>query len=225
MSDAPEKKVRSAAQLAANQRSKNLGKEAMAWLESKGLKKSVVNVGFYRQQKKEGKTNDEIVELIRGRQGARPEAAPKKKNATLKNKPANNTTQNAKKPRSAAQNAATRKLKNNAATFKAAGVKFSGPAYKYYKEQKKAGRNNTQLLASMKARFPAANAEGKAIVAKRVTVKKANAPAAAAPLGAKGSYVCEKCTYVPNNSNGSRKNNTRNRAYYTNVNNTNFRYF
>jgi hypothetical protein len=133
-----------------------------------------------------------------------------------------------KKNRSNKQLAADKELKNTAAAMKAKGIKFTGPSYKEYKAAKAAGRNNSEIFEELKAKYPTVNAEGKPIVTKRTSTKKnvaakANNGVGAAPAAAKanngvsavkGSYVCEKCRLVANNT---RKNNKKNNAknYYS----------
>jgi len=138
----------------------------------------------------------------------------------------------AQKNRSNKQLAADRQLKNTAAAMKAQGIKFTGPSYKEYKAAKAAGRNNSDIFEELKVKYPAVNAEGKPIVTKRASTRKNTSKVAAAKANngvaaiaaparanngvtaVKGSYVCEKCRLVANNT---RKNNKKNNAknYYS----------
>ena len=219
MADQPAK-VRTAAQQAANQ----AGKNAAAWLAAKGLSKQIPYLAMVKKMKKEGKSSTEIEAAVKAkinnntRARANKKAAPKngtKKNNGAAAKANNGTKKNnaAAKMRTPAQLAANAKMRNTAAAMKAKGIKFTPASFKNYKAAKLAGRSNDDIFAEFKDKYPAVNAEGKPIVAKRaVTAKAPKAPTAiaAAPLAVNapaGSYVCDRCRLVTKNA--TRKNNTK----------------
>ncbi len=248
MSEQP-KKVRTAAQLAANASLRNAG----AWLGSKGLPKQVQYISIVKKGKSTGMSSPEIEAAVRKRMNENAGKKAEKKTAAAAAKPAavaapkaaNNGTRNnkpkvnnaaTKKVRSAAQLAANAKMKEMKAKFNAADIKYGAPSMKHYREQKLAGREEEEILVEMKGLFPkyVVNESGakKAVVAKRAVTMKKNhaakganvvAPAVVGNAGvSKGQYVCDRCRLVANNT---RKNN-KPKNYSTNnffpVNMTNF---
>lgn len=233
MADQPAKKVRTAAQQAANQ----LGKNAAAWLAAKGLSKQIPYLAMVKKMKKEGASSPEIEAAVKAKinnntrarvnKKAAPKNGTKKNNGAAAAAKANNATKKnnaAAKMRTPAQLAANAKMRNTAAAMKAAGIKFTPASFKNYKAAKLAGRSNDDVFAEFKSKYPAVNAEGKPIVAKRpATAKAPKAPTAAAAVAATanasapvGSYVCDRCRLVTN----TRKNNMS-----ASMNNNSFRYF
>lgn len=222
MADTKEKKARTAAQAAQNVALK----DAVAWLKAKGYPAQIPLPGVVMKGKKEGLSSPNIEEKVKAkinsvtRKRANKKVAPKANNAgaTKNTTKSNNGT---KKPRSAAQLAANAAMKNTAAKLKAAGVKFLGASYSEYKAAKAAGRTNDDIIAELKAKYPAVNNTGKPIVTKRAVAvtKKANAvaPVAAAAVNAPaGSYVCDRCRLVTNTRKNNKKNmyNMGNNAFY-----------
>lgn len=197
-------------------------------LKNAGLKGSAPDLWKVIRDRKEGKSDEAILANIKAKQNANNATRKASKNAaksaksaakaaTVKNKPsnkpANGTASNAAKPKSNAKVAAATAQKNLGAKFAAQGLKFYPAAVKYFTEQKKAGKNDATIFEEIKARN---NLKAAPVRTKKNTgASKANnvAPvpvmaAAVANKGvAKGSYVCEKCRLVANNT--TRKNNKK----------------
>ncbi len=217
MSDAPKKEtVRSPKQQERNEKLR----KATKLLKNAGLKAPVADISAVVRMQNEGKPEAEIVAAMKAKQAnnnatrkaaksaPKPPATPK---ATKKNNNnAASTTSTAstkvKTEKQASRNAGQKSL---AQKFKNAGVKFYGHAVKYYTEQKKAGKSNNDIFAEIKAN-PDFQVQTRA--RKNTTAKAANvvAPAANKTTAknkgiAKGSWVCEKCRLVANNT--TRKNN------------------
>jgi hypothetical protein len=217
---AKNKKPRTVAQAAANQRASAASKDAMAWMEShkaQGVEKSVLNSGVIQRMQKDGKGEEEILAAVLARQRERKEkkvakpkanAAPsgnagnagtkKKNNNNARSTTTNGTAKNKKKPRSAAGVAANNALRALMAKFKTHKLKASNPARQYYKAQTLAGKNNDAIFAAMKN-----NPEFRenAPPVPRSKPRAQSSSAAAVPRnGVKGSYVCEKCQFVGTNA-------------------------
>ena len=220
---AKNKKPRTAAQAAANQKASAASKDAMAWMEShkaQGVEKSVLNSGVIQRMQKDGKGEEEILEAILARQRERKEkkavkpkanAAPsanagnagtkKKNNNNARSTTTNGTAKN-KKPRSAAGVAANNALRALMAKFKTHKLKATNPARQYYKAQTLAGKNNDAIFAEMKNN-PEFRENAPPVPRSKARAQSSAAAAAAARMpgnGVKGSYVCEKCQFVGTNA-------------------------
>lgn len=227
MADEQPKKIRTEKQLAAQAATKDNMAAAKQWLLARGLPPNGPSQMIVRAAMKKSKengtklSNSEIEELLRKKKNNMAAKKVEKKNTTVKNKAPNakpnNKTNKAPKVRSAAQMTAAEKSKkmmqNAVAALNAAGVKYGSNSISYYFAQRKAGRSNSEVLAEMKAKFPKFNETGKKVVSKRTVKAKPAAPAAVAPLAPaanvsapKGSYVCEKCRLVANNTTRKRAN-------------------
>ena len=235
-------KPKSAKQVAAQEKRA----AAVQWLKDHGKSAAVPLPELVMKLQAEGKAEDEILAAVNARKSnantkraatlaAKKEAktaaktaakaAPAKANAPKVGNAAppkaNNTTA---KVRTAAQQAADQRMKNLKAKFNQHNIKYGGPSQKYFTEQKKAGKNETEIFEEMKGKFPKFEVteagEKKAVVAKRVTVKKANnGPKVVARVNngsavTKGSYICERCQFVGTDkavaNNGTRKNKNKN---------------
>lgn len=201
---------------------------AVQWLKSKGVSPAVPNPSIYLKASKEGKSDEEIIELIKVKKEERTATATAKKAAAAAAAPAvavaAPAVANVKlRVRSQKQLNADKAMKNAAASMKASGVKFTGPSYTEYKAAKIAGRNNSDIFEELKVKYPVD------VVIKRASTRKNTSKVAAAKanngvgVGAvpakanngatsavKGSYVCEKCRFVSNSN--TRKNNKKNNA-------------
>jgi hypothetical protein len=250
MSEQPAKKVRTPAQAAANQaardRAKRVAEESAEFFAKYGLLARVPYPGMYAKMKKEGKTDDEIAAVLKQKQNnnaaTRKAKTAAKATVVANEKPLNaaataSTTSAAPKVKTPAKEAADKAQSNTAKKFKNRNLKVYPQAVSYYIMQKKAGVNDETIFANIKAR---PNLQKPPMRTKKNnTAAKANA---VAPLGvankgavankvvvankgvAKGSYVCEKCRLVANNT--TRKNNNKKNNYSSNnffpVNATNF---
>jgi hypothetical protein len=230
MSDTPKKAtVRSPKQQERNEKLRKASK----LLKNAGLKAPAPNIMAAIKMQNEGKSDDEIIAAIKEKQSsnnatrkaaknAKPATAKvaTKKNTTVSVKPANNTSNTASttstKVKSGAQASRNEGQKSLAQKFKNQGLKFYGAAVKYYTDQKKSGKTNNVIFSEIKER---PNLQEQTRMRKNTTVKAANVVAPAANNAskksvvvnkgvAKGSYVCEKCRYVANNT--TRKNNKKN---------------
>jgi hypothetical protein len=242
----PRTPAQAAANLAASERAKRVAQESAEFFAKYGLLARVPYPGMYAKMKKEGKSDDEIAAALKQKQNNNaatrktktPAKSAAKTAAVVANaKPANsvansnsvaNTTA---KVKSAAKNAANKAQSNTAKKFKNRNLKAYPQAVSYYIAQKKAGMNDEAIFSEIKGR---PNLQKAPVRTKRNNAaKKANA--VVAPLAvanatvsnkgvAKGSYVCEKCRYVANNT--TRKNNNKKNNYTSNnffpVNATNF---
>lgn len=206
---------------------------AVQWLKDHGKSAAIPLPELVMKLQAESKSDEEILAAVNARKSnantkrAQTVAAKKEAKTAAKAAPAkvnaaptgnaappkaNNTTA---KVRSAAQQAADQRMKNLKAKFNQHDIKYGGPSQKYFTEQKKAGKNESAIFEEMKGKFPKFEVteagEKKVVVAKRVTVKKANNGSKAAAVAvantgaASGSYICERCRMV---TNGTRKNNS-----------------
>jgi hypothetical protein len=235
MSDAPKKEtVRSPKQQERNAKLK----KASALLKNAGLKAPVTNISAVIKMKNEGATDAEIIEAMRAKQANNnatrkaAKSAPKTPKATTaaeaatattkkNNNTASTTSTKVKSTKQADRNTGQKDL---ATKFKNQGLKFYGAAVKYYTEQKKAGKSNNDIFAEIKAK---PNLQQQTRTRKNATAKPANvvAPAPTKMNGQvtmnkgvpKGSWVCEKCRYVGNNT--TRKNNNKNNSKNNKKNN------
>ncbi len=245
MSEQPAKKVRTPAQAAANQasrdRAKRVAEESAEFFAKYGLLARVPYPGMYAKMKKEGKTDDEIAAALKQKQNnnaaTRKAKTAAKATVVANAKPLNaaataSTTSAAPKVKTPAKEAADKAQSNTAKKFKNRNLKVYPQAVSYYIMQKKAGVNDETIFANIKAR---PNLQKPPMRTKKNnTAKKANAVAplavanqvVVANKGAvKGQYVCEKCRLVANNT--TRKNNSNKKNNYSSnnffpVNATNF---
>ncbi len=239
MSNAPKKETtRSQAQKDRNAKLR----KATALLQGAKLKAPVTDIAAVVKMQNEGKPDAEIIAFMEAKQKANNETrkaakaakatAPKTPKATTaavaatavekkNNNTASTTSTKIKSNRQTSRNTGQKDL---AQKFKNAGLKYYGAAVKYYTEQKRldATKSNDAIFAEIRAR---PNLTAQTRTRKNTAPKAANvvAPAPTKMNGQvtmnkgvpKGSWVCEKCRYVGNNTtrkNNNKKNNTNTKS-------------
>lgn len=204
-------------------------RKATALLQGAKLKAPVTNIAAVVKMQNEGKPDAEIIAFMEAKQASNnatrkaaktakataPKATTAAMAATAVEKKNNNTASTTStKVKSNRQTSRNTGQKDLATKFKNQGLKFYGAAVKYYTEQKKAGKSNNDIFAEIKAK---PNLQQQTRTRKNTAPKAANvvAPAPTKMNGQvtmnkgvpKGSWVCEKCRYVGNNT--TRKNNNK----------------
>jgi hypothetical protein len=216
--------------------------DAVVALKAAGLSAAAPYIAAYIKMENSGKSKEEIIAALKPKQNANAatrKAAKNNKKATKTTVKANNkSTGNATpattvgnqtpKVKSNKKAAANKAQANTGQKFKNHGLKAYPKAVSYYITQKKAGLNNDAIFEAIKGMPNLQLAP--------IRTKKNNTAAVAvvAPLGnaqavvamnkgvAKGSYVCEKCRLVANNTRKNNKKNNYTSNNYFPVNNSNF---
>ena len=236
MSDTPKTpRLRTDAQKARNKKQA----EAVVALKAAGLSAAAPYIAAYIKMEESGKSKEEIVAALKPKQNAnaatRKAAKNEKKAAKTTVKANNKSTGNATpattvgsqtpKVKSNKKAAANKAQANMGQKFKNKGLKAYPKAVSYYVAQKKAGLNNNAIFEAIKGMpnlqlAPIRTKKNNAVavvapLANKAAVKALNEVVAMNKGVPKGSYVCEKCRLVANNTrkNNNKKNNNVNYSY------------
>ncbi len=214
--------------------------DAAAALKAAGLSAAAPYIAAYIKMEDQGKSKEEIIAALKPKQNAnaatRKVAKNEKKAAKTTVKANNKSTGNATpattvgnqtpKVKSNKKAAANKAQANTGQKFKNHGLKAYPKAVSYYITQKKAGLNNDAIFEAIKGmpnlqlapiRTKKNNTAAVAVVAplaNKGAVKALNQVIAMNKGVPKGSYVCEKCRLVANNTRkNNKKNNVVNYSY------------